>query len=243
MHWKGSTTLSIYLDPLGWFDGKVVAILGEYLITTPNQDVIWYPPWGKRDICLCANVRYGFDDPTLWPQPYLIDYSHLSAIPRKPDSEDDPLAIMWWNPTKSDFISTSSNLVDGLCSLALEKFKKLDLHKNKLMRWIDHYKAGTNSPNHMLLVMSKAVLHACVWLSFLTTSFLEMKFGVTEISTVLSGDARDTWLLGNIQTSHGWYSNSHRIGWQSHGDFHVYSTSRTRVFWCWSTCLVYQGNK
>ena len=172
--------MTICLDPLGPFDGKVAAILGEYLITTPNQDVIWFPPWGKRNVCLRADIRYGFDDPTLWPQPYLIDYPHLGAIPRKPDSEDDPLAIMWWNPTESDFISTSSNLVNGLGSLALEKFEKLCLCKNELMRRIDRYKAGTNSPNHFLLVMSKATLHACVRIGCLTTSFLEMKFGVTE---------------------------------------------------------------
>ena len=91
---QGSTTSSICLDPLGPFDGKVAAVIGNYLITTPNQDVIWFPPWGKRNIRLRADIRYGFDDPTLWPQPYMVNYPYLGTIPRKPDSEDDPLAIM-----------------------------------------------------------------------------------------------------------------------------------------------------
>ena len=110
----------------------------------------------------------------------MIEYPYLSAIPRKPDSEDNPLSIMWWNPTQSDFISTSNNLVEGLGSLATEKFKKLCHCKNKLMRRIDDYKTKTMSLNHVLLGLSKAMLHACVQLGCLTTTFLEMKFGTTE---------------------------------------------------------------
>ena len=96
MYWKDST--SIHSDPLGPLDGKVAALIGDYLIMTPNQDVIWFPPWGKRNIRLHANIRYGFDDLTLWPQSYMIKYPYLGTIPRKPDSEDDPLSIMWWHP-------------------------------------------------------------------------------------------------------------------------------------------------
>jgi hypothetical protein len=131
---------------------------------------------------LRADIQYGFDDPTLWPQLYMIEYPYLGAIPRKPDSEDDPLSVMWWNPTKADFISTSNNLVNGLGILAPEKFEKLDLCKNKLMRKIDQYKEKTRSPgpNHVLLGLSKAMLHACIRIGCLTTTFLEMKFGITE---------------------------------------------------------------
>ena len=92
----------------------------------------------------------------------MIEYPYLGAIPRKPDSEDDPLSIMWWNPTQSDFISTLSNLVNGLGSLALGKFEKLHHCKNELMRRIDDYKTKTMSLNHVLLGLAKAMLHACV---------------------------------------------------------------------------------
>ena len=45
------------------------------------------------------------------------------------------------------------------------------------MRRIDEYKARTD---YVLLCLSKAVLHACVQISCLMTTFLEMKFGITE---------------------------------------------------------------
>ena len=78
------------------------------------------------------------------------------------------------------FISTSNNLVNGLGKLAPEKFEKLRFHKIELMRRIDQYKARTDSLNHVLLCLSEAVLHACVRIGCLTTTFLEMKFGITE---------------------------------------------------------------
>ena len=211
MYWKDST--SIRSDLLGPFDGKVAALKGDYLITTPNQDVIWFPPWGKRNVCLCANIWYGFDDLTLWPQPYMIEYPYLSAIPRKPDSEDDPLSIMWWNPTQSDFISTSNNLVNGLGSLAPGKFEKLCHCKNELMRRIDDYKTKTMSLNHVLLALAKAMLHACVWLSCLMTTFFEMKFGITEFQQYYLA-YWTTWKYTNLAlTAFKPTHNQLTIGW------------------------------
>ena len=87
---------------------------------------------------------------------------------------------MWWNPTKSGFISALNNLVNGLGNLAPEKVEKLCRCKIELMRRIDQYKTRADPPNHVLLCLSKAVLHACVRIGYLTTTFLEMKFGVTE---------------------------------------------------------------
>ena len=167
-------------DPLGPFDGKVAAVIGDWLITTPNQDVIWHPPWDKRSVRLRSNARYGFDDPTLWPQAYVIQYPHLGAIPRKPDDPHDPLSLMWWDPTESDFVLSPNALVDGLGQLSRDMCEKFDTCRRELVRRIDEYKGNTNSPNYYLLSIGKAMNHAGIRLGCIPSSFQEMNFGVTE---------------------------------------------------------------
>lgn len=165
---------------MGPFDGKVATVIGNWLITTPNQDVIWLPPWDKRHVRLRADARYGFDDPTLWPQAYVIQYPHLGAVPRKPDDPNDPLSIMWWDPTESDFARSPNELVDGLGQLSREMCEKFDTCRRELLGRIDEYKAKTHPANYYLLSISKAMNHAGVRLGFLPSSFQEMNFGVTE---------------------------------------------------------------
>ena len=69
------------IGPLG---GKVGAVImdGEYFITSSNQTCIYTPPLGdQHQVRLCADSRYGDDDPVLWPQPYMPYHSHFGAIP------------------------------------------------------------------------------------------------------------------------------------------------------------------
>ena len=79
----------------------------------------------KSEVKLRADIRYGPDDPTLWPQPLVEVYCHLGAIPRKPDDPNDHLSIMWWDPTLDDFKSFSGSLVDGLGELSRSKLLSL----------------------------------------------------------------------------------------------------------------------
>ena len=158
----------------------MAAVINDWLITTPTQDIIWLPPWGKRGVRLRADIRYGFDDPTLWPQAYVIQYPHLSAIPRKPSDPNDPLLIMWWDPTELDFHRSANDLVDGIGQLARDKYERFDVSRRELLRRVDEYKAKTSSPNYYLLSISKAMSHAGIRLGCMPASFLEMKFGVTE---------------------------------------------------------------
>ena len=154
--------------------------MGDWLITSPNQDVIWHPPWDKRSVRLCADARYGFDDPTLWPQAYVIEYTHLGAIRRKPDDPNDPLSIMWWDPTESDFTHCPNGLVHGLGQLSKNMLEKFDACREELVKRIDEYKVKTSSPNYYLLALSKAMNHAGIRLGCIPSSFREMNFGVTE---------------------------------------------------------------
>ena len=98
-------------------DGQVAAGCGDSVVTTPNQDIIWEPHFGTRNVHLQADLRYGVDDPLNWPQPYTGGYPYLAAIRHKPQDADDPLAMMWWEPLASDFVPLATSLVSRLGQL------------------------------------------------------------------------------------------------------------------------------
>ena len=154
--------------------------MGDWLITSPNQDIIWHPPWDKHNVRLCADARYGFDDLTLWPQAYVVEYPHLSAIPRKPDDPNDLLSVMWWDPTESDFTRCPNSLVHGLGQLSKNMLEKFDACWKELVKRMEEYKAKACSPNYYLVSLSKAMNHAGVHLGCIPSLFREMNFGVTE---------------------------------------------------------------
>jgi hypothetical protein len=57
----------------------------------------------KTKVKLRADVRYGPDDPTLWPQHFIDMYRRLGAIPRKPDDPNDGFSIMWWDQNEGSY--------------------------------------------------------------------------------------------------------------------------------------------
>ncbi|KAJ7700977.1 hypothetical protein B0H16DRAFT_1748851 [Mycena metata] len=96
---------------LGPFDGRVGAVVqigAEAFFVTTNVDYIPAMPSVKtpHEVFLRADMRYGTDDPTLWPQPFSQKFCHFAAIPQREARPD--LEIMWWNPERTDFISGSS---------------------------------------------------------------------------------------------------------------------------------------
>ena len=113
---------SLYVVPIRPFDGKVTMAIEQFVCTTPNQDRICLPPMQRRDISLRSNFHYGPDNPMLWPQPFLYEYPHLSAIPRRPENTKDHLVIMWWNPTCSHFFPVENGVLDGLGSLSTSTY-------------------------------------------------------------------------------------------------------------------------
>lgn len=158
----------------------MAAVVKDFVCTTPNQHRIPLPPIQRREVHLRADFRYGPDDPTLWPQPWIAVHCHLGAIPRKPDDPDDPLSIMWWDPTRDDFKSLDGSLVDGLGELSSPKFLSLQAMVRNLESRLDDYKKTSQKPNELLLVLVKAMQDACTRLGSLKTTFSEMRFGVTE---------------------------------------------------------------
>ena len=135
----------------------------------------------KSDVKLHADMRYSPDDPTLWPQPWVDVYCHLGAIPRKPDDPNDPLSIMWWDPTSDDFKSFGSSLVDGLGKLSGLKLLSLrNMMSSMEDRVKDHKCAFPKPTNTLLLMLARAMQDAFSCLHSLKTTFTEMVVGVTE---------------------------------------------------------------
>lgn len=127
-----------------------------------------------------ADVRYGPDDPTLWPQPWVEPSCHLGAIPRKPDDPNDCLSVMWWEPTIDDFESSGGSLVDGLGQLSGSKFVPLRRMISSLEERIEDHKRAFAKTNRHLLMLVRAMRDAFIRLDSLKTTFTEMRIGVAE---------------------------------------------------------------
>ncbi|KAJ7237593.1 hypothetical protein C8J57DRAFT_1529142 [Mycena rebaudengoi] len=90
----------------------------DYFITT-NTDYIPTLPSLKvpHVLFLCSDMRYGTDNPVLWPQEWTDDYCHFSAIAEPGLCPD--IDVMWWDPSPADFevgISPPINQLMAQCT-------------------------------------------------------------------------------------------------------------------------------
>jgi len=134
----------------------------------------------KTEVKLRADVRYGPDDPMLWPQPWVESYCHLGAIPRKPDDPKDALSIMWWDPTCDDFESFGGSVIDGLGQLSGSKLLSLGKMKSSIEDRIEDHRRTFPSPNKFFLLLVRAMQDSFARLESLKTTFTEMRVGITE---------------------------------------------------------------
>jgi len=104
----------------------------------------------------------------------------LGAIPRKPDDPDDPLSIMWWDPTIDDFKHFGGSVVDGLGELSGSKLLSLQNLMSKMEGRIEDHKVKFSKPNKLLLLLVRAMQDSLAHLDSLKTTFTEMRIGVTE---------------------------------------------------------------
>ena len=171
----------IYTVPLGPFDGKVATVIQEFVCTTPNQDRIYLPPMQKRDIFLRSDFRYGPDDFTLWPQPFLLEYPHLGAIPRQPEDRFASLSIMWWNPTRSDFFPVENGVLDGMGQLSTAKYWAFQDMSKEIKERIEIYKKeSTPRANSLVSSLARAMEDALIRMGSLKSPFGLMWFKITE---------------------------------------------------------------
>ena len=61
----------------------MAAIVDNTVVTSPNADYVPEILHPSTEVKLCADLRYGPDDATLWPQPYLDNYLFLPVFLRR----------------------------------------------------------------------------------------------------------------------------------------------------------------
>jgi hypothetical protein len=164
--------------PIGPFDGKVAAAIEQFVCTTPNQDQIYLPPMERRDVFLRSDFRYGPDDPTLWPQPFLSEYPHLGTIPKRPEDSKNPLSIMWWNPTRAEFFPLENDVLDGLGQMSTSKYWTFQDMSKGLKERAKIYQNST--PNSLVSLLVRAMDDSLIRLGSLKSPFGLMWFKVTE---------------------------------------------------------------
>ncbi|KAJ6579290.1 hypothetical protein B0H10DRAFT_1963044 [Mycena sp. CBHHK59/15] len=93
----------------------------QHFYITTNTDYVPAVPSLEipHKVFLRMDMRYGTDDPTLWPQQFTAFYCHLPLISRQGARLE--MDIMWWNPGPQDF-HVGSALTRGLGRLALKRF-------------------------------------------------------------------------------------------------------------------------
>ena len=158
----------------------------------------------KTEVKLHGDIHYGQDDPKLWLQPWVELYCHLGSIPRKHNDSNDPLLIMWWDPTDDDFEFFGGSLVDRLGQLSGSKLLSLQKMISKIESRIEDHKQAFPDPNKLLLMLVRAMQDSFACLDSLKTTFTEMRFGITEFQHYYScldylKIYKHTWMEEDLQ--------------------------------------------
>jgi hypothetical protein len=168
-------------------DGVVGAVIldGQSFITSANADYIPLPIFGERQVKLRADSRYGDDDPTQWPQPYVPFHCHFAAIPRPNTLVDHQ--IIWWKPTIGDFSCSASNgPVSGLGKLCPPRFNELSTStkflEDRVKKYLQSIPPGRNSL--MIQPSVKWLQQVLYQLHAVQMSFRHMEFVVRDLQSV-----------------------------------------------------------
>ncbi|KAJ7771910.1 hypothetical protein B0H14DRAFT_3509041 [Mycena olivaceomarginata] len=199
--------------PLGPFDGTVAAHaqLGaqHYFITTNTNYVPAVPSLElPHKVYLRTDMRYGTDDPILWPQQYTSFYCHLPLISKKGARPE--LDIMWWTPTEVDF-EIGSAVTRGLGRLKYHQFSKFLPPINEL---VPQCKAlRQKSPALAIPLFGKLIQQLVMWLEqlqTLPTTYNKMLFAVTSLQhTFLELDALYIYMTVYKERMDNYLANTH----------------------------------
>ncbi|KAJ7141896.1 hypothetical protein C8R43DRAFT_1131202 [Mycena crocata] len=171
-------------NPLGPFDGKAGAFVQigtqHYFITTNTHYVPAVPSLKvPHAVFLRTDMRYGTDDPALWPQQYTSNYCHMPLIPRKGARPE--LDIMWWNPSPADF-DVGSAVTRGLGRLTPPRFCKLLPPINELIaRCKDLRKKSPNLAIHLFGELIQHIIMLLEQLQTLPSTYTKMLFALTSL--------------------------------------------------------------
>ncbi|KAJ7752560.1 hypothetical protein B0H16DRAFT_1723496 [Mycena metata] len=169
--------------------GRVAAhvVMGNtsYFITTNSHYVPRLPEVDPKQIVIRRDMRFGPDDPVLWPRLYSDKFCHLAAIPKPSTQPQDHLAVMWWNPTPDDFVCPASGLTltRGLGRLRGARISKFAIRTHALIEEYEQYvkslPTGTKPP--LLLPQLVQRLQLSLERLRMPSTYVRMVVGVTTV--------------------------------------------------------------
>ncbi|KAJ7244573.1 hypothetical protein C8J57DRAFT_1191364 [Mycena rebaudengoi] len=154
---------------------------GEHYFITTNTNYVPALPSLKlpHAISLRSDMRYGTDDPTLWPQQWTERYCHLPLISRQ--QERNGLDVMWWDPRPED-LAVGSTITRGLGRLHPRHIARFMPHVNELVTKCEGYQRNAKIPPPALLgQLIQYMLMVMEQLQTLPTTYSKMTFGVTSL--------------------------------------------------------------
>ncbi|KAJ6631633.1 hypothetical protein B0H10DRAFT_2207256 [Mycena sp. CBHHK59/15] len=177
---------------LGPFDGRVGAVIqmggASFFITSNARYIPGLPITHENKIFIRADMWYGPDDPTLWPQAYSSAFCHLGTIPKKPTSEKKikEHGIMWWDPTPADFVSLDMgrSIIRGLGKLSTPQFSRLAQPTNTLIEEYKVYAKSIPPPGKVISLFPALVQTLSLGLERLQTlpsTYSKMVLGVINL--------------------------------------------------------------
>lgn len=120
----------------------MAAIKDDTVVTSPNADYVPEILDPSTEVKLRADLRYGPDDATLWPQPYLDNYPYLSVIKRKTQDPHSQRNVMWWLPKASDFEQSNAAMVKGVGTLTGTEMDSLKEQVRSLLKRVRDHRNG-----------------------------------------------------------------------------------------------------
>ncbi|KAJ7913989.1 hypothetical protein B0H13DRAFT_1873450 [Mycena leptocephala] len=103
---------------------RLCSTWAQHYFITSNADYVPAVPsiTVPHAVFLRSDMRYGTDDPTLWPQQWTAEYPHMPLISTKGSCPE--LDVMWWDPLPTDF-AVGSAVMRGLGRLTHAWFSRL----------------------------------------------------------------------------------------------------------------------
>ncbi|KAJ7720673.1 hypothetical protein DFH07DRAFT_760738 [Mycena maculata] len=165
----------------GPFDGKVGAfaeIGGRHYFITSNADYVPAIPSLQlpHAVFLRSDMRYGTDDPALWPQQFTERYCHMPAIAQRGARPE-----LQVNPSLDEF-EVGSAVTRGLGRL---KHRYISQFLPPINTLVERCKAlWDSSPKLVSPLFGELIQHILMWieqLQTLPTTFPKMLFAVTSL--------------------------------------------------------------
>ncbi|KAJ7824340.1 hypothetical protein B0H13DRAFT_2444280 [Mycena leptocephala] len=144
----------------------------DYVPSLPSLEV-------PHALFLRSDMRYGTDDPTLWPQQWTARYCHFPAIAKKGSRPE--LEVMWRDPTQSDFVAGSA-VTRGLGRLRSSILGKLLIPINALVNRCKELRC--TSPALITPLFGELINGILLWteqLETLPSTYSKMVFAVVSL--------------------------------------------------------------